>query len=275
MGGLVDATALSPADDGFIATLDTAWDIWGPAGGYIAAIALRAVGAVAASGHRPVTQSGQFVRVAQPGQITVRVEPVKLGGSALYSVTLSQDDNVIFLSQIWTTARADVSLAAAPPAPNVPKAQELIGLDDIMRQRGMKEIAFWQNLDGRPFEFRVQGDPLPKMEHQYRWMRFRDWSPTDDPFVDAMRAVMLIDIGVWPAHWHRLTQAADYMAPSLDIAVHFHGDAAAGDWLLSDADTDVSGNGTISGRVRIWSEDGRVIATGSGHCLVIARKPSG
>jgi acyl-CoA thioesterase len=275
MGGLVDATALSLTDDGFIATLDPAWDIWGPAGGYIAAIALRAVGAVAASGHRPVTQSGQFVRVARPGQITVRVEPVKLGGSALYAITLTQEGNVIFLSQIWTTARSDVSFAAAPPAPDVPAAQELTGLDAIMRQRGMKEIAFWQNLDGRPFEFRVQGDPLPKMEHQYRWMRFRDWSPTDDPFVDAMRAVMLIDIGVWPAHWHRLTQAADYMAPSLDIAVHFHGGAAAGDWLLSDADTDVSGNGTISGRVRIWSEDGRVIATGSGHCLVIAPKPSG
>ena len=83
-----------------------------------------------------------------------------------------------------------------------------------------------------------------------------------------MRTALLIDLGIWPGHWHRLQQSADYLAPSLDLTVYFHGSGPAGDWLLSDADSDVSGNGLISGRVRIWSRDGRALATGSGHCLV-------
>lgn len=109
MAGLIaaTATALAPNGDGYRATLDPAWDIWGPAGGYIAAIALRAVKARAADGHRPATITGQFVRVARPGAIDVRIEAVKEGASALYLVTLAQEDrdNGLISGQvrIWST----------------------------------------------------------------------------------------------------------------------------------------------------------------------------
>lgn len=49
----------------------------------------------------------------------------------------------------------------------------------------------------------------------------------------------------------------------------------AGVCLLSDADSEVSGNGLISGRVRVWSDDGRTLATGSGHCLVTVPRQNG
>ena len=199
--------------------LDPAWEIWGPAGGYIAAIALRAVRECAVAGHRPASIMGQFVRVAKPGAIDVAVEAVKEGGSALYLVTLAQE--------------------------------------------------------GRPVHFRLAQDPPAPVPYQRRWLRFRDWpgagepgEVAGDPFLDAMRTALLIDLGIWPGHWHRLGESADYLAPSLDLTVYFHGSGPAGDWLLSDADSDVSCNGLISGRVRIWSRDGRALATGSGHCLV-------
>jgi hypothetical protein len=41
--GLIEATALTPANDGYVAALDPGWDIWGPAGGYSVAITFRAV----------------------------------------------------------------------------------------------------------------------------------------------------------------------------------------------------------------------------------------
>lgn len=41
MAGLVQVTTLS--GDGSVATVDPGWNIWGPAGGYIAAIALSAL----------------------------------------------------------------------------------------------------------------------------------------------------------------------------------------------------------------------------------------
>jgi acyl-CoA thioesterase len=268
MAGLVQATALAPGDHGLVVALDQAWDIWGPAGGYIAAIALRAVHQDAATGHRPVTLTGQFVGVAKPGRLDVQVEPVKSGSTALFSIRLTQEGRVVFLAQVWTTARNDQSQPLAPAMPIVPVPDGLRGQDEITAERGIKQIPFWQNIEGRPANFRLVDDPLSDDTHQWRWMRMRDWAQTDDLFLDAMRYVLLIDIGVWPAHWHLLTEPANYFAPSLDIWVHFHGGAAAGAWLLSDAEADVSGNGTISGRVRIWSEDGRALATGGGHCLV-------
>ncbi len=272
MAGLIEATTLTPNGEGFTVTLDPAWDIWGPAGGYVAAIALRAGGYVAPSGHRPVTLSGQFIRAVKPGSLDVRVDLLKPGSTMLWAISLSQSGQPVFLAQLWTTARDDASIPISPNMPDVPPPDEVRALRDICAERGISEIDFWKNLDGRPVHFRQWSDPPCQETHQYRWMRFRKWEPTSDPFLDAMRSVMLIDIGVWPGHWHRLTQAASYVAPSLDIAVHFHGGPLASPWLLSDADSDVSGGGTISGRVRVWSADGRAIATGSGHCLVIAAK---
>jgi acyl-CoA thioesterase len=115
---------------------------------------------------------------------------------------------------------------------------------------------------------RLYNDPPAPVPTQLRWLRFRDWSEGEDLFYDAMRTALLIDLGIWPGHWHKLTETASYLAPSLDLTVYFHGSEPAGEWLLSDADSDISGNGLISGRVRIWSDDGRALATGSGHCLV-------
>lgn len=268
MAGLIEATTLKGSEGKVTASLDPGWDIWGPAGGYIAAIALRAVGERAPAGQRPVTLTGQFVRVAKPGVLDVQVKPVKLGGTCLFLVTLSQADQLVFLAQIWTTTRIDTVQVAAPMMPQIPSPYVLRGQDEIAAERGLPQIAFWRNIEGRPVVFRTYDDPPPADHRQFRWMRFRDWMATADPFLDAMRSLLLIDIAVWPAHWHRLTKPAAYVAPSLDLSVHFHGGLPAGEWLLSEADADVADNGTISGRVRIWSEDGRALATGSGHCLV-------
>ena len=268
MAGLIEATTVTAAGSGYTVDLDAGWDIWGPAGGYIAAIALRAVRERVSPGHRPVTLTGQFVRVAKPGRLDVQIEVIKQGGTALFVVTLAQGGQPVFLAQVWTTARSDASHPVQPMMPGVPSPDTLRGQDEIVAERGIQQLAFWTNIEGRPVEFRTHTDPPASGSRHRRWMRFRDWQLSDDPFLDAMRSVLLIDIAIWPAHWYRLTDAAAYVAPSLDLTVWFHGGDPATEWLLSDADADVSANGTISGNVRIWSEDGRVIATGGGHCLV-------
>lgn len=268
MANLIDATTLIPAGDGYAVLLDPAWDIWGPAGGYIAAIALRAVRERAAEAHRPVSITGQFVRVARPGTLDVAVELVKQGGSALHAVVLSQEGKPVFLAQIWTTKRCEPSLPITPSMPDVPGPDLLRDQETILAERGMNRTKFWDNLVAKPVHFRQVSDPPAAVPNQYRWTRFSDWAPSDDVFFDAMRAALLIDLGIWPGHWYRLSQSGSYLAPSLDLVAHFHCAGPAGDWLLSDADSDVSGNGLISGQVRIWSEDGRAIATGRGQCLV-------
>jgi hypothetical protein len=123
--GLEAATRLKTTGTGLALTLDPAWEIWGPAGGYLAAIALRAVGEQAEARQRPITLTGQFVGVAKPGQLEVAVEVLKPGGAALYAVRLSQDGRLIFLAQIWTTARCEPSHPIAPKMPPVPPTVKL------------------------------------------------------------------------------------------------------------------------------------------------------
>ncbi len=272
MAGLIEATDLTPQGDGFSAQLDPAWEIWGPAGGYLAAITLRAVRERAAAEHRPVTLTGQFVRVARPGAVDVAVQPVKQGASALYTVTLSQSGEPVFQAQIWTTVRRDPAIPVAPTAPDVPAHDDLPDHRDLLAERGLPLHSFWDNLESRPVNFRAFSDPPAQSSHQYRWMRFVDWDAPPDPYYDAMRSALLIDLAIWPGHWHRITERAGYLAPSLDLTVYFHSDEEAGEWLLSDADSDVAGEGLLSGRVRMWSVDGRALATGSGHCLIVVPK---
>jgi acyl-CoA thioesterase len=267
--GLEAATRLKTTGTGLALTLDPAWEIWGPAGGYLAAIALRAVGEQAEARHRPITLTGQFVGVAKPGQLEVAVEVLKPGGAALYAVRLSQDGRLIFLAQIWTTARCEPSHPIAPKMPPVPPPSSCVDTHAFFAQRGAAEIPFWRNIDGRLVNPRWADEPPPADPRQLRWMRYCDWEPTAHPYLEAMRSALLIDIGVWPAHWHRLTEPADYLAPSLDLTVWFHQREPAGEWLLSEADSDVAAVGVVNGRVRIWAEDGRVIATGGGQCLVL------
>ncbi len=263
------ATDLIATATGFQAQLDPGWDIWGPAGGYIGALALRAVREQAGDGHRPVTLTGQFVRRARPGAVAISVAPVKSGATALFLVEMRQGDALVFLAQIWTTARAQPCLPVVPEPPHVPGPEGLPRHTELMELHGITAIPFWGNLDGRPVNFRMHSDPPAASTHQYRWMRFTDWAATDDPFLNAMRYALLIDIGVWPGHWHRLDRPAKYGAPSLDLWVNFHDPAPAADWLLCDADSDVAGHGLVSGRVRLWSGDGVVLASGGGQCLVV------
>lgn len=272
MAGLVSATKLTPSEAGWSVALDPAWDIWGPAGGYLAAIALRAVREQAPIGHRPVTLTGQFVRVAKAGTLDVTINPIKSGASALNSVRLSQDDQLIFQAQIWTTTRRDASVVVEPDAPDVPDPDGLPDQQTIAAERNLPLNKFWQNFDSRPVNFRTFDETPASVPNQYRWMRFADWSDEPDPFFDAMRTALLIDLAIWPGHWHRITEPARYLAPSLDLTVYFHTDAPAGEWLLSDADTDISSNGLLSGRARVWHADGKAIASGGGHQLVMLPK---
>ena len=82
-----------------------------------------------APGHRPVTLTGQFVRVAKPGRLDVEIETIKQGGTALFMVTLAQGGQPVFLAQVWTTARSDASRltphASHPTQPAAAKSHKI------------------------------------------------------------------------------------------------------------------------------------------------------
>lgn len=83
MGDLAHDTTVEPVGDGaYRATLSRDWEIWGPMGGYVAAVALRAAGLGA--GHRtPAAFSCHYLNVAAFGPVDIRVTARKENRVAL------------------------------------------------------------------------------------------------------------------------------------------------------------------------------------------------
>ena len=77
MGDIAEQTAVEPVGDGrYTATVHADWEIWGPCGGYVAALALRAAGA---EGHlaRPASFFCHYLGVAGFDRVDVEVTTLR------------------------------------------------------------------------------------------------------------------------------------------------------------------------------------------------------
>jgi acyl-CoA thioesterase II len=55
------------------------------------------------------------------------------------------------------------------------------------------------------------------------------------------------------------------------VTAWFHEPPGRAQWLLVDARSDAAGRGLIHGNVHVWSEEGRLIASGGSNMLHVAR----
>lgn len=268
MGALQTDTAITSEDGKLTAVLSEDWNIWGPNGGYVSSVALRAAGAVAPPDHRPATISVQYLSVAKFAPVECVVTPVKSGRNAwLLNVALIQDGRTFLQAQVWTTNKTEGPTTAEAKAPEVARPDTLKTLAEHM---GERPPGFWKNIDVKPLAYIPWGEPRPVSVVLQEWYRFVGYQP-DDAFLDACRALILIDTMLWPAHHRGLAERPDYVAPSLDVTVWFHQTGEGCDWMLVDAHADTASRGLIHGQARVWSDDGRLLASGGSNLLHVAR----
>lgn len=277
MGALQADTALRRDGTRLVADLSRDWEIWGPNGGYVSAIALRAAGASAPEDHRPATMTVQYVGVGAFGEAEAVVEPVKQGRSAwLLNVSLRQEGRAFLQAQVWTTNRTDGPqvLEAEPPAIPAPGALKTFA-EHVAAHYGADAPPppkFWTNFEMKPTAWRPFDGPREVGPAKLaEWYRFLGYEP-GDVWLDHARAVILLDTLIWPTHHRGRAEPPDYIAPSLDLTVWFHQPAAASEWLMVDGVADVARAGLIHGHSRIWTEDGRPVATGGSNLLVTPRR---
>ena len=266
MGRFHEDTALADIDGVLTADLSKDWEIWGPNGGYVSAIALRAAGTLAPKGHRPASFTCQYLSVGAfgPAQATARV--LKAGRSAVcIAVELSQEGKVFLMAQVWTTNRDAGPEMAATAYPDVQPAADLHPMEHYLPPDAPKH-PFWVNFETRPTVWIPWGQQIQPGEPVRQWQRFKDFEPVD-VFADCARLLVLIDTPLWAAHRRAQPPEADYIAPSLDLAVWFHEDPRGSAWLLSDARSEKAHGGLIHGSGQVWSEDGRLLASGGGQML--------
>jgi acyl-CoA thioesterase len=277
MGALQVDTAVRRDGERLVAELSRDWEIWGPNGGYVAAVALRAVGAVAPADHRPASMSVQYVGVGDFGEVECQVTPVKQGRNAwLCNVALRQKDRTFLQAQVWTTGKTDGPVVMEAVMPDVPAPATLKTYAEHARAHYGDDVpaphGFWSNFEGKPLgwkPFEATREAGPSILHE--WYSYVGYEP-GDVYLDFARAVILLDTLIWPAHHRGLAAAPDYIAPSLDLTLWFHEPAGAAEWLLVDGVADAARAGLIHGHSRLWTDDGRLVATGGSNLLHTPRR---
>jgi acyl-CoA thioesterase II len=256
----------------FQATLSRDWEIWGPNGGYVAAIALRAAGRVARV-PRPASIACHFVSVARFEPVDVEVRPVHQGRrSESLRVAISQGGRPVLEALVRTALEGPGLEHVFGGAPQVPGPEGLPRADEL-RDPARPRFPFWDNLEVgvlHPERFREQ--PAARDPVWREWYRFRPRATFDDPFLDAGRALLLLDTMSWPAACQPHPQSA-YMAPNLDVAVWFHAAAPDSDWLFSEHECRIATGGLMGTTGRVWSRDGRLLASGGAQLFCVPGQP--
>jgi acyl-CoA thioesterase II len=283
MGDLEKDTAVEGANGHYVATLSPDWEIWGPNGGYVAAVALRAAGAH--SQHpRPASVLCHFLNVATFDQVEINVETLRGSRRAeSMRVSMIQGDRRILEALVWAVDEGLTGLEHdVAPIPSVPVPEDLTPIEDLYSLGDDRpRFSFFDNLEERPvhwvadWENRPKGDPV----HQC-WYRFRTRPVPVDAWVDAGRLAIMVDTFQWPAAVRgHAGGSVDHMAPSLDLACRFHrlspsldnvkgaeGDDEDG-WLLVEARSPVATAGLVGGTAAVWDRNGSLLASGGQQML--------
>ena len=275
VGNLADDTAVERVgEDRFRAKLSAEWEIWGPMGGYVASVALRAVGEVSPF-RRPASFFCQYLGVAGFDTVDVRVTTLRAARTAAaHRAEITQDGKPVLEATVWSVGEVEGLDHDVSEPPAVPGPDELRSIPELLAEagveRGQPPFPFWNNVDSRPLEFRVDWPPPEPLAPVWReWCRFVPTATFPDPWIDACRSLILVDVQSWPAasRQHVADQPMRYYAPSLDLYVAFHDPQPESEWLLCDGYAPVASHGLMAWNGRLWSGGGALVASGGGQLL--------
>lgn len=271
MADLAIDTALEGGNGRYRARLSPAWKVWGPLGGYIAAIALRAMGRET-NLRRPASIHCQFLAFAEFDDAEVEVVTLRRGKrSHAMHVRISQRGNYVFAASGWVV---DEGLSGIE--------HEIVTMPAVLPPSALKSYAelsqnydewfpVWHGaIDGKPCRWELEHTPDEAIWRT--WMRLTEPTPLDDPFLDAARSLMWMDLMMWNAAAAPHPWPQSHIAPNLDVSAIFHGRSDEDEWLLCDGEAPVAGEGIVGCSGRVWTPGGRLVASGN-SCLFCKPAP--
>ena len=246
--------------DLYRAQLSPKWAVWGPNGGYVAAIAL-----CAAMEHsrvpRPASFNCHFLAVGEFAPVDIRVTSVG-GGKRAESlrVEVTQKGRSLLAAAVWMVADAlegyAHDFASEPQVPKPAALRSYAELADNYREW----YPIWRSIEGRP----VRWNEPPGHPEWRTWMRFTE-TAIPDRRADALRQLFWLDFPGWNATIAAHDWPYPYLAPNLDLTVQFHRFAPQDSWMLADGVALLAEDGLVGCVSRLWSEDGRLLASGTSN----------
>ena len=179
------------------------WEIWGPCGGYVAAIALRAAGAESPFA-RPASFFCHYLSVADFAPVDLAVTPLRRGRTVLAQrVEMTQEGRPVLDAMVWSVGQVEglEHVDATPPEVSDPAdtpawVDRRHDADDDGRP-----YVFWDNFEQRTLDQAATWPPPGPLPPIWRtWVRYREGDPaTEDAWVQAARLLVVLDVGSWPA----------------------------------------------------------------------------
>ena len=279
MGDLAVQTAVEAVGDGrYAARLDEDWRIWGPNGGYVASVALRAAGAMSTQ-PRPASIAVHYLGVAAFDEVDVAVAPLRTTRRAeSLRVSMTQGGKPILEALVWAVADGiDEFDHDFAPMPDAPAPDDVPTMEQRFADAGLDRLPFefWKNIDNRGLQWRADWPPPGPLDPIGRWWcRYRPTATFADRWVDACLALLLVDTYGWPAAsgasaWRNEVDGRQrFIAPTTDLHCTFHGFDAAEPWLFVEGVSPSSRDGLVAARVSVWSAGGTLLASGGQTMLV-------
>jgi acyl-CoA thioesterase len=253
----------------YSAMVHSDWETWGPEGGYVAALALRAAGA-ASPFSRPASFFCHYLSVAEFAPVELEVTPLRAGRTVLSQrVQMTQNGRLVLEAMVWSAGAVEGLVHHHLFPPEVPGPEELASPAELWPDRP-RPFAFWENFDQRPVDYFAEGWPPsgPAPPYWRTWVRSRPQPTLDDPWVDAARTLIVLDVVSWPAgsrpHAHL---DPPFIAPSLDLYAAFQHTGAGEEWLLLEGHSPVADDGLLSWNGRVWTQGGMLVASGGGQAV--------
>jgi acyl-CoA thioesterase II len=270
VGDIALQTAVEPHGDGrFRAMVHADWEIWGPCGGYVAALALRAAGEESPVA-RPASFFCQYLSVAAFAPVDLVVTPLRAGRTVLAQrVAMTQEGRPVLEAMVWSVGDVEGLEHQDVHPPHVPDPDALPTRADVRPSDGRPAMPFWDNFDQRLIEWSERWPPAGPLPPTWlTWVRPRPTATFADAWVDAARSLIVLDVGSWPAGSRpHMYLDPPFIAPSLDLYASFQFPGVTSEWLLLDAHAPVAQGGLLSWTGRVWSGERRLIASGGGQAV--------
>lgn len=252
----VSPPAAGPVEGTWTGAFSDRWDIGDkPNGGYMLAVAVRAMGGVVTSTHpHPFSVNAHFLRPGEPGPVTVDVGLVRTGRTlATVTGALSQNgrEKLRLVGSFGDLARASGPSVVAGVAPDLPPPEECIGRNENNSiHYAPSRIA--SNLDVRlnPNVGWARGEPSGTAEVT-GWLRF-----TDGREPDVLSLALFAD-AMPPAVFEVLP--AKQWVPTIELTVHFRAIPAPG-WLQARFTTRYLVGGFFEEDGELWDSTGQLVA---------------
>jgi acyl-CoA thioesterase len=273
VGDLEHDTRLEAAADALHARPSRDWEGApdSPAGGFLAALALRAAGC-ATRLPRPVSFACQFVRQPSFDPVLVRVSTLHASErTAALRVSMTQSEAPTLEALVWAAANDMPGYAVEfAPIPEFPGPEGLPSIFAAAPAGGAQVPRCWQHAEFRclpPPALRECARPDPVLR---AWHRFVPTAVQEESWVDAGRVLFLVHaraLSPLCSQHGGPVWALPPVGSGIDLAVQLHRDTRRSEWLMVEGRVPAAVDGIVHSQLGVWAPDGSLVASATSSLL--------